>query len=246
MASLEFDNSAENFLVRFRYNGRSYKRSLHTGSEREARAVAGRIEETIQLIERGRIEMPPNADPASFILSDGKRVGEKKAAETLTLKGLFDIYQEELPAGAKEESTLEGEKRHFVRLLKHIRGNVAAQSLSAADIQSYVLKRSKDKWRGNPIRAVTIKKELTTLRLVWNWAVERDYLAGPSPVRGIKYAKPDEKPIFRTREEIEQVLVRGGISKDEEAALWEALYLSREEVKEFLQYVESHAIEEFV
>lgn len=77
MASLEYDTDAENYLVRFRYNGRSYKRSLHTGSEREARAVLGRIEETIHLIERGRIEMPANADPAAFILSDGKRMGGK-------------------------------------------------------------------------------------------------------------------------------------------------------------------------
>jgi SOS response associated peptidase (SRAP) len=129
VASLEYDTDAENYLVRFRYNGRSYKRSLHTRSEREARAVLGRIEETIHLIERGRIEMPANADPAAFILSDGKRMGEKQNGEALTLKRLFETYEAELPVGAKEESTLEGERRHFKRLLKHLRGTAVAQSL---------------------------------------------------------------------------------------------------------------------
>lgn len=246
VASLEYDDIAENYLVRFRFNGRSYKRSLHTGNNREARAVLGRIEETILLIERGRLEMPVNADPAAFILSDGKRTGEKRAGEALSLKRLFEVYEAELPPGSKEEATLKGERIHFKTLLKHLRGSIVAQSLSTSDVQGYVLKRAKDKWRGKFIRPVTIKKELTTLRLVWNWAVQQDYLVGPSPVRGIKYAKPDEKPIFRTRAEIDRILERGGISEDEEAALWEALYLPRDEVKELLEYVKASARHTFI
>jgi integrase len=148
--------------------------------------------------------------------------------------------------GAKEESTLQGERLHFKHLLKHLRGSVIAQSLSVPDIQGYVTKRSKDRWRGKPISSQTVKKELTTLRLVYNWAIEHGYLTGPSPVRGIKYAKPDEKPIFRTHTEIERILKRGGISADEEAALWESLYLTRDEVKELLEYVKCHARHPFV
>ena len=101
MASLEYDEIAENFLVRFRYEGRSYKRSLHTHSEREATAILGRIDETILLIERGRLDVPPNADPAAFILSDGKRTGEKKNGEALSLRRLFETYKTELPVGRR-------------------------------------------------------------------------------------------------------------------------------------------------
>jgi len=246
VASLEFDKAANTFLVRFRFNGRSYKRSLRTGNNREARAVLGRIEETILLIERGRLEMPVNADPAAFILSDGKRIGERRSGGALSLKQLFEVYEAELPPGSKEESTLQGERIHFKTLLRHLRGSIVAQSLSAADVQGFVLKRAKDKWRGKFICPVTIKKELTTLKLVWNWAVQQDYLVGPSPVRGIKYGKPDEKPIFRTRAEIETILDRGGVSADEESAFWESLYLAREEVKELLEYVKAHARHAFI
>jgi CRISPR/Cas system-associated exonuclease Cas4 (RecB family) len=200
-----------------------------------------KIEETILLIERGRLELPPNADPASFILSDGKRTGEERQREILSVKELIDRYKDELQPGAKEESTLPGERIHFKHLLKHLRASSAAQALSVGDIQSYVTKRSKDRWHGKTIASQTIKKELTTLRLVWNWAVERGYLDGPSPVRGIQYSKAEEKQIFRTAQEIERIIKRGGLSDDEEADLWEGLYLAREEIGGLLAHVEATA-----
>lgn len=246
MAWLEFDDAARRFRIRFRFDGRQYKRSLKTDNAREARALLGRIEETILLIERGRLTVPPNADPATFILSDGERTGEERQRPLLTLKQLFEVYEAELPAGAKEESTRQGERIHVNHLLKHLRGSVVVGTLGVPDIQGYVAKRSKDKWRGKPISSQTIKKELTTLRLIFNWAIEQGYLAGPSPVRGIKYAKADEKQIFRTREEIEQILARGGISAEEEAGLWDGLYLTREEVRELLAHVEKAERESFV
>lgn len=137
-------------------------------------------------VERGDLEIPADVDPATFFLSDGKRTGAEKQRELLTLKQLFDRYRAELPAGAKEEATLAGERIHFQHLLRHLKESSLAQSLSVADAQVYVSKRTKDRWRGKNIGAPTGKKELTTLRLVWNWAVERGYVHGRSPVRGIK------------------------------------------------------------
>jgi hypothetical protein len=71
MASLEHDVVSCRFRIRFRYGGRPYKRSRKATHKAEARAVVGRVEETIRLIERGRLAMPPGAAPGSFILSDG-------------------------------------------------------------------------------------------------------------------------------------------------------------------------------
>jgi integrase len=246
VAWLDFDNAAERYRVGFRFDGRQYRRSLKTSDAREARALLGRIEETILLIERGRLELPPDVDPATYILSDGKRTGEEKRRERLTVKQLIDRYQAELPPGAKEESTLEGERIHFKHLLRHFRGSNIAQSLSVVDVQDYVAKRMKDRWRGKYIGSQTVKKELTTLRLVWNWAAERGYVTGPSPVRGIQYPKSDEKQIFRTAKEIELIVRRGGLSDDEEAELWEGLYLTREETAVLLTLVEATARYPFV
>lgn len=241
MATLEFDNTSQRYRVRFRFGRREYKRSLKTSDKRESRALLGRIEDTILQIERGRLLLPPNADPAAFILSDGKLARHERPAAPLSLKGLFEIYQEKLPPGAKEESTLQGERIHFKHLLKILGSSRVAQSLVVPDVQGYAATRSKQRYRKRPIRAATIKKELTTLRLVWNWAVSQGLLQGASPVRDIIYPKPDEKQVFRTRLEIERIVARGGLTKDEIQNLWDGLYLSRDEVHELLEHVRKSA-----
>lgn len=51
MASLLFGRESNRYFVRFRYGGRSFKRSLGTGNEKLARVQAGRIEETMILFQ---------------------------------------------------------------------------------------------------------------------------------------------------------------------------------------------------
>ena len=175
MASIELDEESGNYRIRFRFEGRPFKRSLKTSDHRLANARLGQIEGTLLLIESGRLEVPPDVDPATFIFSDGKRTGAEKLRERLTLKELFDRYQNyhaELPKPVKEDSTLQGERFHFSHLLRHLKGNAAAQSLTLDSLQAYADKRARDKWRGKKISAQTVKKELTTLRVVWNWGVK--------------------------------------------------------------------------
>ena len=176
MAYLEVDPDSGNYRVRFRYAGRSYKRSLKTKQHREAQAIRGRIAETLWLIERGRLEVPVDADPATFILSDGKLNGKPKVRKVQTLNDLFDAYQEMLPEGAKEVTTLVAERRHMRHLSRHLKASKVAQSITVTDLQGYVEKRSHDCWLKKPIRPDTIKKELTTFRLIWNWAVDHGHL----------------------------------------------------------------------
>ena len=65
MASIEFDEVSGRYRIRFRYGGKPYKRSLKTTEKREAETVVGRVEETIRLLERGRIDIPSGADPGA-------------------------------------------------------------------------------------------------------------------------------------------------------------------------------------
>jgi len=245
VASLEHDSASGQYRARFRFAGREYKRSLRTSEYKEAKALLGRIDYTVRLIERGELEIPISADPATFIVTAGKKTGESaSSAGPLTLKQLFDTYTDKLPAGSKEESTLKTEKLHFKHLLRHLKAGTIAQSLTASHVQAYVQRRAKDKYRGRFTRPDTIKLELTTLRLVWNWAVGQGLLVGLSPVRGIKYPKADEKPPFMTMAEIERTIARGGLTNDDEAALWESLYLTKKEVDDVLDFVKANAKDE--
>jgi hypothetical protein len=152
MATLELDPVSGRYRIRFRYANCPYKRSLKTSERREAEGILGRVEETLRLLERGRMEIPPEADPGTFILSDGKLNGKAIAPVVMILSDRFDLYDEKLPAGAKEASTLQGEKLHRKHLPKHLRSTTIIQSLTPGDLQSYVEKRLREKWHGRQLR----------------------------------------------------------------------------------------------
>src|SRR5690349_6559866 len=99
MASLERDPSSGRYKVRFRLHGVRYKRSIKTKDGKEARATIVRLEETIRLTERGRLDLPADADPAIFILSDGKQKAKVIAPKVRTLGELFEAYRANLPPG---------------------------------------------------------------------------------------------------------------------------------------------------
>ncbi len=179
MAHLEHNDASERYRIRFGYGSKEYRRSLKTADRVEANSVLGRVEETIRLLERGRLELPPGADPGTFILSDGKLNGKPVPFQAFTLKDLLSQYHETLPEGAKATATIDGEKIHHQHLLRHLGATTVARAIGVADVQEYVRKRRQEEYRGKRILPDTVKKELTTLRLIWNWAVAQGYLAGP-------------------------------------------------------------------
>ena len=247
MASLELDPASGRYRVRFRYDGQEYKRSTRTKQRRVANAVLGQVEETLRLIDLGMCELPPKIDAGEFIVSGARSRREKLPHSPVrTLADLFRIYQDELPPGAKEERTLEGERLHIKHLLRHLKPSTKTATLSAGNVQKYVELRSKDKYHGRFIGPDTIKKEISTLRLVWNWAKKQGYLNSPPPVDRLVYPKRDEKPPFMTMAEIQRIMERGGISKERTAELWESLYLTREEVEGLLSFVSKQNREPFV
>lgn len=246
MASLYKNPKSGRYQLRFRYCGEPHKRALGTKDQREARGILGRAEETLRLLERGRLTLPEGADLAEFILSDGKQTEAPKQASALRLKALFERYKAELPKGAKEESTLYGEQIHFGHLLRHIKPRTVVESLSLGDLQRYVERRLKETWNNKPISPATVKKEITTFRLVWNWAKDYGLLSTNAPTRGIKFPKSDEKQPFMTWDEIERRIARGGLDDDDQASLWESLYLRKSEIEIVLELVRQAALHPFI
>jgi hypothetical protein len=86
-----------------RFAGQAFKRSLKTANLREASAALARVEETPSLLQRGVMELPADADPATFLLSAGKtKQRSQKAEKVLTLGQLIDSYLKSLPEQAKK------------------------------------------------------------------------------------------------------------------------------------------------
>ena len=150
-----------------------------------------------------------------------------------------------LPEGAKEKSTVYGESIHRKHLLRHLGARKVVRAVTKADLQAYITLRTKDKWRGKNIRPETIKKEITTLRLVWNWSLEQQLVSTPPPTKGLVYPKTDEKYPFMTRDEIERYVA--GLDDEEEIRkYWESLYLNTEEIRDVLRIVKEAATYEYV
>ncbi len=237
MASLRQDPDTGIFRIRFRFEGRSFNRSLKTRNKKSARSILGRAEENLQLIERGRLEIPPKADPAKFILSDGK-INGKPTCKSITLNKLFETYQKRLPEAAKEELTIKLEQTHIKNFKRILPTSKVANTNTTADLQRYAERRLKQKRNGRRISPETVKREMDTFRAVFTWAKNNGYVEGESPTKGLTLGKPDAKPPFMTMAEINRRIERGGLSDEEQAELWECLYLTTDEITEFLDFVE--------
>ena len=246
MASIEFDELSSRYRIRFRYGGQPYKRSLKTRDVKEAQGILGRVEETIRLLERGRMELPPGAEPGVFILSDGKLQSKSAAERQHTLDALLNLYLKSVPKDSKADTTLKTEETHVSHLLRHLRKSKLAQSVTTGDMQTYCEKRLRDAYRDKPIRPDTVKKEVATFRLIWNWAVAQGYLTGPAPTKGLKYPKTEQKLPFMTWKEIETIIARGGLTEEQESRLWACLFLTAPEVQEVLDHVKQMAQHPFI
>ncbi len=237
-----------NYHIVFNYGTKKYTRSLKTSKRFEAKARLQRLEENIRLVESGRLEIPTTANPATFLLSDGKlQSNDVPIAEPLTLKSLFDGFFDSLPDDSLEESTRKMMQIHVRHLIKFFRAGFVVNDLGFESLQNYVNKRArqKTKWKTN-ISADTIQKELTTFSAAWRWAMKVGRLACPFPRDGLRLPKTHEKPPFQTWDEIERQISQNGLSDRAARELWKCLYLRREEIDQLLIEVQAQARHGFI
>ena len=246
MASLQRDPDSGRYRIRFYHGDREYKRSIKTKDERVALSILGRVEETLRLVEQGRIDIPEDADIGAFILADGKPAKKRETERIATLGDLFECRQEMLPPDSKEANTLSTERIHFAHLGRVLGRKTPLRTLSVTDLQRYVNARYGDSWRGKPIRTVTIKKEIDTLRAVWNWASHMGLVKEVPSFRGLTYSKTDVPLTFRTWDEIERTIGRGGLNQREVEELWDSLFLTVPQIEEVLDFVRERERSSFV
>jgi len=119
MASLEKRYDGRYRIV-FCWQAERRYHSLGKMPEREARSCLDRLEESLRFVDRGLLEVPPDADLGRFLVSGGKLNAKPTLKVPLTLGELLKRYQAEHPDGVKESSTRSTESIHIAHLVRLI------------------------------------------------------------------------------------------------------------------------------
>lgn len=246
MASLQQFPSG-NFHITFQFGGKRFKRSLKTKDKRQATSLRARLEETIRLIELGRIELPESVDVPTFLLSDGKS-SQKTIIREANLGDLFVRFFDSLPNGSLEPGSVAMMQIHRRHLERHFGKRLQLKLLKFSDLQGYVSKRAQDPGiRGRKLSPSTIKKEINTLRAVWKWAVASDLIPKTTfPSQGLRYPKTDELPPFQTFEQISKQTAGLNPDSTEFKDLWSTVFLNKAEIEELLNHIQKASRHQFV
>lgn len=247
MATLQ--KNGTHYHIYFRLGGKQFKPSLKTTSLREAENQRGIVEDTIKQLEMGRLTLPAGADRSEvirFVLSGGRRTEAPKVADRVHLKRVVDEYFDAYIAG-KEDSTVQGERIHTGHFLRLLGDRAIFRNLDADKLQTYAAKRAEeDGLRGRHVSPETIKKEFRTFNQIWKMAVTKGYVSGPSPAKAVKLDLIDEKPQFKTWDEIEAIINRGGLTEEQQREYWDCLFLDEKQILDLLEHVEKKAEHSFI
>jgi hypothetical protein len=142
-------DQAGSLHIAFRFLGGRYRRSLKTSDHREAERLVARIEDNINLINRGRIVIPSDVDVETFLLSDCRVAGPPTKRATLeTLTQLFAVYFERVGADKLERSTLEGMRIHRGHLERILGKRLCLSALRATSYQT----ATNTAWQNSPLK----------------------------------------------------------------------------------------------
>jgi integrase len=229
------------YYCTFRFQGRRFYFTVGKVSEARARAKAAEVDETLDLLERGRLTVPDGVPLEDFVAAGGKAPVLAVRPETTTARQLFDHYLATHANGTVESSSLETARTHIRQFTRTVGERFRVQSLTLLKLQEHV-----DRRRKKGVSAATLKKEVATVRACWNWAVHAGLIKGTFPGRGLRFPKEEEKEPFRTFAEIEAVIAAEKADGTRQVALWEGLYLTRPELEKFLAHVRRHGTQPWV
>lgn len=230
MASLQLRSGS--WRVIFRYKGLQHFVTIGEVEKIEAEGVKARYEYLLRLLKQRLLTMPSGMDIVAFLRQDGKPADttpESRKPE-ITFTQFRDGYVKTFGNGAVEDNTLYTSKIHLAHLADTLGERFLIDSLRHSDLQRHINRRSGT----DKVAAVTIKKELDTLRSAWNWGKRMGHVEGDFPGSGLIYPKGEEKLPFMTWAEIERRIASGG----DPAELWECLYLREPQIAEFLDFVQ--------
>jgi len=104
----------------FRFQERRYYFALGKMPEAQARAKGAEVDETLALIERGRLTVPEGIALEEFVAAGGKTPVVSARPETVTARQLFDRYLAIHSNGTVEESSLGTSRSHLKQVVETI------------------------------------------------------------------------------------------------------------------------------
>ena len=163
------------YYCTFRFQGKRYYFAIGNVPEDKARAKGVEVDETIGLIERGRLTVPEGVRLEDFVAAGGKPPVVSARPETVTARQLFDHYLATHANGTIEANSLGTARSHLNQFAETVGERFRVQSLTLLDLQGHVERRRK-----KGVSPVTLKKEIATVRACWNWAVHGGLITGAS------------------------------------------------------------------
>jgi hypothetical protein len=190
--------------------------------------MMGRVEHAVYKLSTGEMVVPEGVDPVEYIVWGEAAVTKaEKAAETGSkgqsppLAEFVELYLSS-QRGLKAESTLRTERTHLGNLLCFLgeRADLPVHQVSDSMLDEFIQHRE---LHANP---VTVIKERQTVKSLFDWAVRKRKFLQESPATDLRRPQAGvDRDEFRTLQEVEEIVARGGLTDDEELKYWESLFL---------------------
>jgi len=258
VAYLRHDKRTNKWFVCYRWNNAQHNKSCGTTKHSEADVIRSRVEDTIQLLRTGRIQLPKEVNPGDWILAGGVTISNGSCGEdTDKIKPIDlqfgkiceDYYQDQ---ARKADTTLYTERIHIKHLKRHFGFRRQIISIELEHVKKYLSQRLQETYHCKPVAGVTVKKELATFRQIWVWAQRNRKLSAICPLLGpdgrweVRIPKPTQRIKFQTWQQIERRIERGVLTEEEVQKQWTSLFLDHEQVKSLLEHVSKHARHPFI
>lgn len=160
MAHLETRNGW--YRIVFHFEGERLSRSLKTRDSRSAKAGLAKLVDNLHRLDLGLIDLPTQGDPVAFLLNGQKTTKRKVKGNNLksvTIKQAWKEFNETIPTGSLEESTLGGMNTHVEHLARLIGKGFKLTDIDKPTLQRYIEVRSQEVGRyGRKVSVQTIKK----------------------------------------------------------------------------------------
>lgn len=234
------------FVVRFRYQGKEFKRSLKTRSEAAAKAALHLVELTLHRLHTGQLAIPEDVDPGDYVVSGGTwKPLAPPTPEPVALPTIKELVPRFLDARKDEcaATYVDAQRYHLQSFQKFLgkQADLPSDQLTTAVLDKFLRKLRADKKDGE-----TVNRYRVTLMQFFKWAGKQDDVRGavPSVDDLPKFQGARDRDPFRTVEEIEAVLGRGGLDERQSHAQWESLYVDTGRLGGLLQLVRTRATDQ--